>query len=159
MKLTTSSSDEVKNEWSSIYTPPHAFMADTKIKLYLQFTINEAPRSVLTFFMLLPLVSKIFPSPCSLRETALIWPPLSSSSYGPCYGSGFSCRPLTAKVRLRTQASPYEICGGQSGTGTSFPPSTFGFPCQYHSSNSRYSSSSKSCSYQKDKRAKPGNLP
>jgi hypothetical protein len=33
------------------------------------------------------------------------------------------------------------------------------FPCQYHSTIAPYSSSSTCCSYQKDKRAKPGNLP
>ena len=35
----------------------------------------------------------------------------------------------------------------------------FCFPCQYHSTNSPLSSSSACCSYQKGKRAKPGNLP
>jgi hypothetical protein len=33
-----------------------------------------------------------------------------------------------------------------------------GFPCQYHSTKAPYSSSSTCCRYQKDKRAKPGNL-
>jgi len=32
------------------------------------------------------------------------------------------------------------------------------FPCQYHSANALYSISYTCCSYQKDKRAKPGNL-
>jgi hypothetical protein len=32
------------------------------------------------------------------------------------------------------------------------------FPCQYHSINASYSSSSTCCSYQKDERAKPDNL-
>ena len=35
----------------------------------------------------------------------------------------------------------------------------FSFPCQYHPTNAPHSSSSTRCSYQKDKRAKPGNLP
>jgi hypothetical protein len=34
----------------------------------------------------------------------------------------------------------------------------FGFPCKYHPIDAPYSSSSTHCSYQKDKRAKPGNL-
>jgi hypothetical protein len=35
-------------------------------------------------------------------------------------------RPLTA-------VSPCGICGGQSGTRIGFPPSTFAFPRQFHS--------------------------
>jgi hypothetical protein len=44
-----------------------------------------------------------------------------------------SCRPLTAEVRLRARVNPCVICGGQSGTGTGFSPSSSVFPCQYHS--------------------------
>ena len=42
-------------------------------------------------------------------------------------------QPLIAETRVRTQARPCEISGGQSGTVTGFSPSTSAFPCQYHS--------------------------
>ena len=46
-----------------------------------------------------------------------------------------SRRPLTAKDRVRSQASPCGICGGQSDTSTGFSPSTSVFPCQNHSTS------------------------
>jgi len=66
---------------------------------------------------------------------------------------GVSRRPLTAKVRVRYRARPCEICGGQSGTCRYSRLDTSSFPCQYHSTNAKHSSST-CCSYQTDKRAK-----
>jgi len=47
-----------------------------------------------------------------------------------------SCRPLTAEVWVRSQVSPSEICGAQSGTVTGFSPSSSVSPCQYYSTYS-----------------------
>jgi hypothetical protein len=44
-----------------------------------------------------------------------------------------SRRPLTTEARVRSRVSPCGICGGHSGTGTGFSPTTSVFPCQFHS--------------------------
>ena len=44
-----------------------------------------------------------------------------------------SRRPLAAEARVRSLVSTCGICGGHSGTGTGFSPSTSVFPCQFHS--------------------------
>ena len=64
-------------------------------------------------------------------------------------------RPLIADARVRSQASPCEICGRQSGTVTSFSPSTSVFLSQYHSTHAPHTSTC--CSQQKDKPAKLAN--
>jgi len=44
-----------------------------------------------------------------------------------------SHRSLTAEARVQSQVDACEICGGQSGTGSGFPPNTSVFPRQNHS--------------------------
>jgi len=68
--------------------------------------------------------------------------------------------PLTAEGRVRSQVCPCEIYGsGQSGTATSFSPSTSGFSSQYLYTDDPHPSASARCSCQQDKRSKPGNPP
>jgi hypothetical protein len=55
------------------------------------------------------------------------------TSLGHAMAQAVSRQPLTAEARVRSQVSPYGICGGQSGTGAGFSPSTSVFPCQLHS--------------------------
>jgi hypothetical protein len=44
-----------------------------------------------------------------------------------------SRRSLTVEAQVRRQISQCGICGGQSGAGTGFSPSTSVFPCQFNS--------------------------
>jgi hypothetical protein len=53
--------------------------------------------------------------------------------WGRAMAQAVSRRPPTVEARARSRVSPYGICGGQSGTGTGFSPSTSVFPCQLHS--------------------------
>jgi hypothetical protein len=58
---------------------------------------------------------------------------VTSSVSGHAMAQVVSRRPLTAEARVRARVNPCGICGGQSGTGTGFSPSSSVFPCQYHS--------------------------
>jgi len=68
-------------------------------------------------------------------------------------------RPFATEARIQSLVNPCEIDGGQNGTEIGFSPSTSVLSCQYYSTNGPHSSSSRCCSYRKDKRAKFGNLP
>jgi hypothetical protein len=47
--------------------------------------------------------------------------------------------PSATEACVKLQASPYEIYGGQSGTGTASSPIMWILPSQYHSTNDPYS--------------------
>jgi hypothetical protein len=48
--------------------------------------------------------------------------------YGHAMAQAVSRRPPTAEARVRSRVNPCGICGGQSGTGTGFSPSSSVFP-------------------------------
>jgi hypothetical protein len=52
---------------------------------------------------------------------------------GRAMAQAVSYRPFTVQARVRSQVSPFGICGGRIGTGTGFSPSTLVFLCQFHS--------------------------
>jgi hypothetical protein len=56
---------------------------------------------------------------------------VTKRSAGRAMAQVVSRRPLTTEARVRVQVNPCGICGGQSGTGTGFSPSSSVFPCQY----------------------------
>jgi hypothetical protein len=75
---------------------------------------------------------------------------------------------MNCKFHCRCQGSDGQSPASHSVGAASHPSqsieiycgqSTSVFPCQYHSINAPYSSSSTRCSYQTNKQARPGNLP
>jgi hypothetical protein len=58
---------------------------------------------------------------------------VSKTHFGRAMAQTVSRRPPTAEAWVLSRLSPCGICGGQSGTGTGFSPSSSVFPCQYHS--------------------------
>ena len=58
---------------------------------------------------------------------------MSNIQAGRAMAQAVSRRPLTAEVRVSSRVSPCGICGGHSGNGTGFSPSTSVFPCRCHS--------------------------
>jgi len=73
----------------------------------------------------------------------------------PCLAEAFGRWPLKMKARVRSLASPYDIYGGQSVSGIGLSTNTSVLGCSYHLSNAARTR----CSWQKDKRTKPGKLP
>jgi len=65
---------------------------------------------------------------------------------------------LIVAAKVQSQVSPCNICGGLICTGIVFSPSTLVFPCHHDPTGAPYSSSSTRSSYQKNKRAKHGDL-
>jgi len=87
------------------------------------------------------------------------WFPLPSVTVrGPCRGSGGQSPASHRAAQVGFQISPCGICGGRSVAATAFSSIISVSSCQYHSTNASYSFLSTCCSYQTDKRAKPGNL-
>ena len=66
--------------------------------------------------------------------------------------------PLTVEPRVRSQASPREVCGGRSENVRHFSVNISVYPCQNHPTKVPYSFSCTSFCYQRDKREKAGNL-
>jgi hypothetical protein len=66
---------------------------------------------------------------CTQEWYSVAYVVLYSNIEGRAMPQAVSRRPITAEVRV----GPCWICGGQSGTGIGFSPSTSVFPCQYHS--------------------------
>jgi hypothetical protein len=56
---------------------------------------------------------------------------LTARTLGRAVAQVVSRWPLTAEARVRARVNTCWICGGQSGTGTGFSPSSSVFPCQY----------------------------
>jgi hypothetical protein len=56
-----------------------------------------------------------------------------TQAVGRIVAQAVSRRPFTAEFRVRSRVRPCGICGGQSGIGAGFSPSTLVFPCQFHS--------------------------
>jgi hypothetical protein len=64
-------------------------------------------------------------------EAANFMTTVAPNSLGRAMTQVVSRLPLTAEARFRARVNPCGICGGQSGTGTGFSPSSSVFPCQY----------------------------
>jgi hypothetical protein len=57
----------------------------------------------------------------------------SNPGQGRAMAQAVSRRTITTESRVRARVNTCGICGGQSGTGTGFSPSSSVLPRQYHS--------------------------
>ena len=87
---------------------------------------------------------------CVVRKESLHIIQVKFCLTGRAMTQAISRQPLNAEDRVPSQASPYEIYGWQSGTV---------FLRHYHSISAPNLYSSTCCSHQKNKKAKPGNVP
>ena len=77
---------------------------------------------------------------------------------GRAMAQAVSLRRLTTEARVQSQVSLYEICGGQSGTGTGFSPSPSVFPVSTMPPMLHIHIHLLPMWLREDKRAKPGNV-
>ena len=96
------------------------------------FSLLQSP------YLLLDPISLLFsgyrgPFPGAKSAGAINQPLTSSAEVGRAMARAVNRRSLTAEAQVRSLVSPCGICGGQSGNGTDFSPSTSVFPCQLYS--------------------------
>jgi hypothetical protein len=75
---------------------------------------------------------------CSLCSTNWILKQLILVFQDRAVAQSVSRRPVTMEIRIFSQASPFEICGGQSGNLTGFCTSVSVFRCYFQSSSDLY---------------------
>jgi hypothetical protein len=96
---------------------------------------------------------------CAVRVNLSIWLGFVSFSTGRAMAQAVIHRTLTAETRVQSQVSACEVRSGQSGNWAGFSPSISCFPCQHHSTNAPYLSSSTCRCFRTDRREKPESLP
>jgi hypothetical protein len=96
---------------------------------------------------------------CAVRVNLSIWLGFVSFLTDRAMAQTVIDRTLNAENRVQSQDSTSEVRSGQSGTGTGFSPSILRLPCQHHSTNAPYLSSSMCRCFRTDRRVKHESLP